>query len=127
MQIRRAEPGDIAEIAALIHELAAYEKMPDAAIFAEADLAEHLFGPRPAACVDIAVTDDGTVAGFALWFVTYSTFLGRPGIWLEDLFVRPEHRRGGIGRALLEHLRDSTTGRVEWSVLDWNTPAIAFY
>ena len=87
---------------------------------------EHLFGPDPAASVSIAEVD-GAVAGMALWFRTFSTFLGEPGIWLEDLFVRPDHRGSGVGAALLHHLRSLTAGRVEWSVLDWNREAIEFY
>ena len=75
----------------------------------------------------LAVADDGAVAGMALWFRTFSTFLGRSGIWLEDLFVRPEHRRHGYGLALIEQLRTMTDGRVEWVVLDWNTSAQTFY
>ena len=88
----------------------------------------HLFGPDPVAHVLMAETDDGKVAGFALWHRTFSTFLGRPGIWLEDLFVRPEARGAGVGTALLHHLFDRAgAGRVEWAVLDWNEPSIAFY
>jgi GNAT superfamily N-acetyltransferase len=75
----------------------------------------------------IATADDGAVAGFALWFPTFSTFLGRPGIWLEDLFVRPAFRGRGFGTALLLCLRDLTDDRVEWAVLDWNTPSVEFY
>jgi GNAT superfamily N-acetyltransferase len=88
---------------------------------------EHLFGPHPAASVTMAVDDAGDVVGFALWFRTFSTFLGRPGIWLEDLFVRPEHRAKGYGGELLRDLRGRTDGRVEWAVLDWNQRAIDFY
>nr|WP_283251170.1 GNAT family N-acetyltransferase [Rhabdothermincola salaria] len=91
-------------------------------------LDEHLFGPQPAAQVTLACDDThGGVVGMALWFRTFSTFLGRPGIWLEDLFVRPEARGRGHGLALLRHLRSLTDGRVEWSVLDWNTPSIELY
>jgi GNAT superfamily N-acetyltransferase len=86
-----------------------------------------MFGPEPVVKVSLATDDGGTVVGCAVWFRTYSTFTGRLGIWLEDLFVRPEHRGRGHGRALLDHLRALTDGRVEWSVLDWNAPAIAFY
>jgi GNAT superfamily N-acetyltransferase len=89
-------------------------------------LAGHLFGPSPSARVTMA-EDGGTVAGMALWFPTFSTFLGRPGIWLEDLFVRPDHRGRGIGQALIRSLRARTDGRVEWNVLDWNQPSIDFY
>jgi GNAT superfamily N-acetyltransferase len=131
MPLRDARPDDLEEICALIRELADYERMADDVVFDPAEVAEHLFGETPAARVTIAEEHlaDGTVAvaGFALWFPTYSTFLGRPGIWLEDLFVRPEHRGRGHGLALITSLRERTAGRVEWSVLDWNEPSIAFY
>src|SRR5207237_8109969 len=88
----------------------------------------HLFGSAPAAHVLIAETDDGMVAGFALWHRTFSTFLGRPGIWLEDLFVREAHRNRGFGTQLLGRLMElADGGRLEWAVLDWNEPSIAFY
>lgn len=125
--IRDAVPDDLAAIAELIRALAVYERMADEVVWAEDDLGRHLFGPEPAAHVLMAVADDGAVAGFALWFPSFSTFLGRPGIWLEDLFVRSEHRGGGHGRALLDALRQRTDGRVEWNVLDWNEPSIRFY
>ena len=127
MPIRNATPDDLEDICALIVDLADYERMRDDVAFDRATVAEHLFGPDPAARVLIAETDDGEVAGFALWFRTFSTFLGRPGIWLEDLFVRPAHRGRGFGLALLQRLRDMTDGRVEWNVLDWNESSIAFY
>jgi GNAT superfamily N-acetyltransferase len=116
------------EVIALIGDLADYERMRDEVVLDRAEVAEALFGPDPAARVVLAI-DDATdaVAGFALWFPTFSTFLGKPGIWLEDLFVRPEHRGHGHGLALLRHLRALTDGRVEWAVLDWNTPSIEFY
>ena len=125
--IRDAVADDLPVIAELIRALADYERMTDEVVWAEADLGRHLFGPEPAAHVLMAVADDGVVAGFALWFPSFSTFLGRPGIWLEDLFVRPEHRGAGHGRALLDALRQRTDGRVEWNVLDWNEPSIRFY
>jgi GNAT superfamily N-acetyltransferase len=125
--IRPATRDDLGEVALLIRALAEYEDMTDDVVWELADLERHLFGPEPAASVTLAVEPDGTVAGLAIWFRTFSTFLGQPGIWLEDLFVRPEHRGRGHGRALLEHLRSSTDGRVEWSVLDWNAPSIALY
>jgi GNAT superfamily N-acetyltransferase len=125
--VRPAEPADLDAIAALIRELAAYEHMSDDVVWELDDLRRELFGPDPAAQVLLAESDDGSVAGMALWFPTFSTFLGRRGIWLEDLFVRAEHRRRGHGRALLAHLRGLTDGRVEWDVLDWNTSAQAFY
>lgn len=127
--IRDAAAADLPVVAELIRALADYERMADEVVWAEADLGRHLFGPEPAAHVLLAVTEDdrAVVAGFALWFPTFSTFVGRPGIWLEDLFVRPEHRGAGHGRALLDALRRRTDGRVEWNVLDWNEPSIRFY
>ena len=126
MTIRPATPADLDEVAALIHELADYEQAPDEAVFTMDDLREHLFGARPVASV-LLVEDEGAVAGFALWYPTFSTWLGRPGIWLEDLFVRPPFRKRGFGLALMQALRGMTDGRVEWSVLDWNQPSIDFY
>lgn len=127
--IRDAVATDLAVVAELIRALADYERMADEVVWTEADLGRHLFGPEPAAHVLLAVADDdrAVVAGFALWFPTFSTFLGRPGIWLEDLFVRAEHRGAGHGRALLDALRQRTDGRIEWNVLDWNEPSIRFY
>lgn len=125
--IRPAVAADLDAVAELIRGLAEYERMTDQVVFDLDELGRHLFGPEPAAHVLLACTDDGEVVGMALWFRTFSTFLGRPGIWLEDLFVRPEHRGAGHGLALLQHLRGLTDGRVEWSVLDWNAPSIAFY
>jgi GNAT superfamily N-acetyltransferase len=131
MPLRPATPDDLGSIGELITELAAYEAMRDEVRFDPAELGRWLFGADPAAHVMLAeaVGADGAIqaAGFALYFRTFSTFLGRPGIWLEDLFVRPEYRRQGFGRALLAHIRGLTDGRVEWSVLDWNAPAIDFY
>jgi len=128
--IRPAEPEDVAEIAALIRGLAEYEKLADHVVLDKGALREHLFGPRPYAEVLIATDEDDT-AGFALFFHNFSTFLGRPGIYLEDLFVKPERRGRGHGRALLAELArlalERGCGRVEWSVLDWNEPAIGFY
>ncbi len=131
--IRPAVPTDVPTIAALIRALADYEHLADEVVLDEAVLGEHLFGPRPAAEVLIAEPDDGsgTAVGFALFFHNFSTFLGRPGIYLEDLFVRPEHRGSGHGRALLTELgrlaRERDCGRIEWAVLDWNEPSIGFY
>ena len=124
--IRDAVEGDLDEICSLIRELAEYERMSDQVVLRESVVRSHLFGPEPAARVLIAEAD-GVVAGMALWFTTFSTFLGRPGIWLEDLFVRPEHRGRGLGLGLIEALRNRTDGRVEWQVLDWNQPSIDFY
>lgn len=126
MSLRAATPDDVPEILALIHELAEYEHAADEVAATEDDLHRHLFGDEPAASVLIAEVD-GAVAGFALWYRTYSTWVGRPGIWLEDLFVRPEFRKQGLGLALLQELRRLTDGRVEWAVLDWNQPSIDFY
>jgi GNAT superfamily N-acetyltransferase len=124
--IRDATAEDLDDILDMIRGLAEYERMTDAVVFDPAAVREHLFGVDPVASVAIAEVD-GAVAGMALWYRTFSTFLGRPGIWLEDLFVRPEHRGHGAGEALLRHLRGITDGRLEWSVLDWNQPAIDFY
>lgn len=128
--VRPAVPADVPAIHALIRELAAYEKLAHECVGSEALLAEHLFGPHPAAAVTIGLVD-GELQGFALWFTTYSTFLTLPGIWLEDLFVRPEQRGVGLGKALLASLAQACVargyGRLEWNVLDWNEPAIAFY
>jgi GNAT superfamily N-acetyltransferase len=128
--IRPATPADVPVIAALIRALAEYEKLADHVTFDEATLAEHLFGPRPYAECLIA-EHAGQAVGFALFFHTYSTFKGKPSIYLEDLFVTPEHRGRGLGKALLAGIGklavERDCGRIEWSVLDWNTPAIGFY
>lgn len=128
--IRPATPADLPLIASLIRALAAYEKLADAVRFDEATLGEKLFGKRPYAEVVIGELD-GTAQGFALFFHNFSTFEGRPGIYLEDLFVRPEARGHGLGKALLAHLAalavQRDCARLEWSVLDWNEPAIGFY
>lgn len=131
--IRAAVPSDVPALMRLIRALAEYERLTHLVVADEAMLAEALFGARPAAEAVIATDghESGGAAGFALFFHTFSTFLGRRGLWLEDLFVLPEHRGRGLGRALLTHLagiaRDRGCGRFEWSVLDWNTPAIGFY
>lgn len=121
---------DVPLILSFIRDLAAYEQLSHEVVATEDRLREHLFGPRPAAEVVIARAGDSP-AGFALFFPTYSTFLARPGLYLEDLFVSPDFRGRGIGRALLLHLARLAVargcGRLEWSVLDWNAPAIAFY
>ncbi|WP_439859015.1 GNAT family N-acetyltransferase [Pseudomonas sp. MBLB4136] len=130
LQIRSAEPGDVALILALIGELADYEKLGDQAVATPAQLTEHLFGPRPYAEVLIGEVD-GVAAGFALFFHNFSTFLGKPGLYLEDLYVRPAARGAGLGKALLSRLASLAVergcGRLEWGVLDWNEPAIGFY
>ncbi len=127
--LRDATPADLDQICALIRDLAEYERLASEVTFDREQLGGWLFGPTPRAMVTIAEPDDrpGTVAGMALWHWTFSTFLGRPGIWVEDLVVRQEHRGHGLGRALLTSLFERSPGRVEWAVLDWNEPAIAFY
>jgi GNAT superfamily N-acetyltransferase len=129
-RIRPATPSDIPLILSLIRELAEYERLSHACIATEAALALHLFGPRPAAECVIGELD-GTPEGLALFFTSFSTFLARPGIYLEDLYVRPHARGRGLGKALLAHLAalavERRCGRLEWSVLDWNEPSIAFY
>jgi GNAT superfamily N-acetyltransferase len=128
--IRPARPDDCGTIACLIHELAVYERLEDQAKATAEDLSRNLFGPRPYAEALVAEVE-GTAAGFALFFHNFSTFRGQPGIYLEDLFVRPAFRARGIGRAFLAHLAkvalDRGCGRLEWAVLDWNEPAIQFY
>ncbi|MDQ1437644.1 MAG: hypothetical protein QOK43_1273 [Acidimicrobiaceae bacterium] len=127
MPIRAATADDADEIGSLIRELAGYEQLEHKAVATADDIRLHLFGPTPAASALIAETDNGDIVGFALYYTTFSTFLGRPGIWLEDLFVRPQYRDQGHGLALLQRLRAQTDGRVEWAVLDWNQPSIDFY
>lgn len=128
--MRPATPGDAGVIVAFIEDLATYENLRDECHADPAALAGHLFGERPVAEVLIAEIG-GDPVGFALYFGTYSTFLTRPGLWLEDLFVTPQHRGTGVGRALLAAVAqvalERGCGRVEWAVLDWNTPAIEFY
>ena len=128
--IRPASPADLPLIAQLIRDLAEYERLADEVRFDEAVLGQKLFGPRPYAEVLIGELD-GTPQGFALFFHNFSTFEGRPGIYLEDLFVRLEARGSGLGKALLAELAELAVerdcARLEWSVLDWNEPAIGFY
>jgi GNAT superfamily N-acetyltransferase len=129
--IRPARPEDVPAILGLVHDLAEYERAPDQAQATEAQLQRALFGPDATAFAHIAEEGDGEAAGFALWFLNFSTWTGRPGIYLEDLFVRPERRGRGYGRALLRELAricvERDYGRFEWSVLDWNAPSIGFY
>ena len=129
--IRTATPADIPAIHRMVRELAEYERALDEARATEAQLHEALFGGRPAVYAHIAETEDGEVAGFALWFLNFSTWRGVNGIYLEDLYVRPEHRGGGHGKALLTELAricvERGYERLEWSVLDWNEPSIDFY
>ena len=131
MPIRDAVPQDVPLILAMIRELAEYEREPDAVEATEELLASALFAPQPALFCLIAETDTGEPAGFALWFLNFSTWLGRHGIYLEDLYVRPPFRGQGYGKALLAELAAICTergyGRLDWWVLDWNEPAIAFY
>ena len=130
MIIRPATEADLPTIEHLIRALADYEKLASEVVMDAELLRRNLFGERPYAEVLIA-DEAGDAAGFALFFHNFSTFLGRPGIYLEDLFVKPEHRGRGFGKALLARLAELAVerdcGRVEWAVLDWNTPAIGFY
>lgn len=130
LTITIATEGDVAHILTFIKALAEYERMADSVVATEAGLRATLFGPRPYAECVIARWQ-GEPAGFALFFHNYSTFLGRPGVYLEDLFVKPGFRGKGIGRSLLQYLAkvavERNCGRLEWSVLDWNESAIGFY
>ena len=130
LSIRSATPADLPLIAELISALAAYERLADQVRFDEAALGDKLFGPRPYAEVLIGEAERKPM-GFALFFHNFSTFEGRPGIYLEDLFVRPEARGAGLGKALLAELARIAVARdcarLEWGVLDWNEPAIEFY
>lgn len=128
--VRAATPADVPDILRLIRELATYEREPDAVETTEEHLQTWLFGPDPVAAVLVAEAA-GRVVGMALWFRTYSTWTGVPGIYLEDLYVEPGQRGSGLGKALLTALAriavDRGYRRVEWAVLDWNTPSIEFY
>jgi GNAT superfamily N-acetyltransferase len=128
--IRRARADEAGLVLSLVRELAEYEKLSHEVEATEAMMTEALFGENPRLFCDIAEWN-GEVAGFAVWFISFSTFSGRSGIYLEDLFVRPGLRGNGIGKALLSHLAKVcvTQGwsRLQWSVLDWNAPSIAFY
>jgi len=128
--IRTATPADIPQILTFIRALAAYEREPDAVTATEADLLRDGFGANPFYFCLMA-EEDGRPAGFALYFYNYSTWLGRPGLYLEDLFVHPEFRGLGIGKALLQRVAaialEKGCQRLQWEVLDWNTPAIEFY
>lgn len=128
--LRFATQKDVSALFFLIKALAEYEKLAHAVIGSTEALQEHLFGDRP--CIEAIIAEvAGKAVGFALFFHNYSTFLTQPGIYLEDLFVLPEYRRQGIGKALIKYLAqiaaERNCGRLEWSVLDWNEPAIAFY
>ncbi len=128
--IRTAEPADAPLILGFIRALAAYEREPDAVDATEEDLLRYGFGPQPFFQCLIAEWH-GKPAGFALYFYDFSTWIGKPGLYLEDLFVHPEFRGNGIGKALLKHLAriavEKGCARMKWEVLDWNTPAIDFY
>ncbi|MEY2482278.1 MAG: hypothetical protein QOK24_806 [Verrucomicrobiota bacterium] len=129
-EIRPASVADVPTILSLIRELADYERAPDAVVATEKELRDVLFGAQPSAEVLLAL-EKGDPVGFAVYFFNFSTWLGRPGLYLEDLFVRPNVRGKGFGRALLARLaqiaQERGCGRMEWAVLDWNDPAIQFY
>lgn len=130
LEIRPARPEDMAELLGLIRKLAEYENLLDSVTATEADFREALFGTRPAAEALLAI-HGGRAVGYAIFFHNFSTFLGRPGLYLEDIFVEKECRGRGFGKALFLHLigiaRDRNCGRVEWSALNWNEPALNFY
>ncbi len=130
LRIDLATAEDVPLMLDLIRELAEYEHEPESAQATPQQLHDALFGARPAAEAAIARID-GEGVGWALWFQNFSTWTGKPGLWLEDLYVRPEHRKKGVGKALLVYLAQLCVergyGRFEWSVLDWNAPSIAFY
>ncbi|MFD5618537.1 GNAT family N-acetyltransferase [Streptomyces yangpuensis] len=129
--IRKAEVTDVPVVCEMIRELAEYEKVPHEARATEEQLREALFGERPAVFAHVAEAEDGQVVGFAVWFLSFSTWRGVHGIHLEDLYVRPGVRGGGHGKALLRELARTCVERgyerLEWSVLNWNAPTIAFY
>jgi GNAT superfamily N-acetyltransferase len=130
IKIRPATVEDVETIFQLIQALAEYEKLSDQVTGSAEQLHDHLFGARP--CIEALLADhQGIAIGFALFFTNYSTFLTKPGLYLEDLFVMPEYRGKGVGKSLLSHLArialQRNYGRLEWSVLDWNEPAIGFY
>ncbi|MGE0227138.1 MAG: N-acetyltransferase family protein [Dehalococcoidia bacterium] len=131
MPLRPATEADLATVIELIHALAEYEREPDAVRLDPEELSRHLFGPRPYAEVLLAEAESGENAGFALFFHNFSTWEGKPGVHLEDLFVRPGFRGQGYGRALLAAVASIAVergcARLEWAVLDWNEPAIGFY
>lgn len=128
--VRRIQPDDVPAVVELVHELAAYERAPDECHLTSDQLAGALFGERPALFGHVATVGD-EVAGVALWFLNYSTWRGAHGIYLEDLYVRPAHRGSGLGQRLLQALAAECVRqgyeRLEWSVLDWNEPALGFY
>lgn len=125
--IRPATEADVPELLAMVRELAAFERLSDQVVCTQDDLRRALFDEGAIAHDTVAVADDGALAGHALWFRTFSTFLGRTGIWLEDLYIRPAYRTQGLAGALMADLRARAEGRVEWEVLEWNNEAIEFY
>ncbi|MDN4999442.1 GNAT family N-acetyltransferase [Bradyrhizobium sp. GCM10027634] len=130
LSIRRARPGEAGLVLDFVRELAAYEKLSHEVEATEADIADALFGDDPRLFCAIAEWN-GEPVGFAVWFLNFSTFSGRHGVYLEDLYVRPSHRGKGLGKALLVYLAkecvDNGWSRLQWAVLDWNAPSIAFY
>jgi diamine N-acetyltransferase len=130
LSIRRAEPADAALVYELVCALADYEKLRHEVDATSEEIAKALFAPEPRLYCDLAEWN-GEAAGFAVWFLNFSTFRGRHGIYLEDVFVKPDFRGRGIGKALMRHLArtcvDNGYARFEWAVLDWNAPSIAFY
>ena len=131
MSVRPVAPDDVAAVVDLVRELAGYEKAPHEARMTEEQLSAALFAESPLLFGHVAEADDGVVVGMALWFLNFSTWRGTHGIHLEDLYVQPQHRGSGLGRELLRTLADLCVqrgySRLEWSVLDWNTPSIEFY
>jgi GNAT superfamily N-acetyltransferase len=130
LSIRPARPGEAGLVLQFIRELAEYEKLTDECVATEAMIDAALFGAAPRVFCDVAQWN-GKAVGFAVWYLTFSTFSGKSGLYLEDLFVRPEHRGKGIGKALMIHLAKTCAehdcDHFQWSVLDWNTPSIDFY
>ena len=130
MSVRPVRPDDVPAVVGLVRELAEYEKAAHEVRLTEGQLRESLFGTSPALFGHVA-TADGAVVGTALWFLNFSTWRGTHGIYLEDLYVQPEHRGGGLGKELLRTLAETCVqrgyNRLEWAVLDWNTPSIEFY
>ena len=130
MKIRPAKSEEVGEVLQLIQELATYEKAPDQVEASEDDLLNTIFAKEPRVFCDL-VEVDGQIAGMAIWFLNYSTWQSKHGIYLEDLFIKPEYRGRGYGKALLKHLAkicdEKGYGRLQWWVLDWNSPAIEFY
>ena len=130
MKIRPAQPEEVGIVLQLIHDLAHYEKAPNEVEATEKELLSTIFSPDPKVFCDV-VEVDGEIAGMAIWFLNYSTWQGKYGIYLEDLFIKPEFRGRGFGKSLLQHLakicNEHGYGRFQWWVLDWNSPAIEFY